>query len=49
VQAGMGRPPWRSSVKIFSNAFVAEFGGEWFDPKDRGKGIDWNKWYKSAK
>lgn len=26
--------------------FMAEFGGEWFDPRDRGRSADWNKWYK---
>lgn len=26
--------------------FMQEFGGEWFDPRDRGKGVHWNKWYK---
>lgn len=34
------------AVKTHAEAFMAEFGGEWFDPSERGKGVDWNKWYK---
>lgn len=34
------------AVKAHAEAFMAEYGGEWFDPRDRGKGLDWNKWYK---
>jgi len=26
--------------------FMEKFGGEWFDPRERGKGANWNKWYK---
>lgn len=34
------------AVKGHAEAFMAEFGGEWFDPRDRGKGLYWNRWYK---
>jgi hypothetical protein len=26
--------------------FMKQFGGEKFDPKQRGKGSNWAKWYK---
>lgn len=36
------------ATKPHAEAFVAEFGGEWFDPRDRGKGVNWNRWYKGG-
>ena len=27
---------------------MAEFGGEWCDPKERGKGTNWNRWNKGS-
>jgi hypothetical protein len=24
------------------------YGGEWFDPKERGKGLNWNRWSKGS-
>ncbi|WP_313198243.1 hypothetical protein [Rhizobium sp.] len=36
------------AVKAHAEAFLAEFGGEWFDPAERGKGVNWNKWYKGT-
>ncbi|GEM_PF-720676 len=36
------------ATKPHAEAFMAEFGGEWFDPKDRGKGVNWNKWYRGS-
>jgi len=32
--------------KAHADAFMAEFGGEPFNPAERGKGLNWNKWYK---
>lgn len=29
-----------------AEAFMQEFGGEWFDPRERGKGLNWNQWYR---
>ncbi|AOF91661.1 hypothetical protein [Sinorhizobium sp. RAC02] len=29
-----------------AEAFLAHFGGEWFDPRDRGRGHKWHFWYK---
>ncbi|QCL83893.1 hypothetical protein CFBP5875_04575 [Agrobacterium pusense] len=34
------------ATKQGAEAFLEKYGGEWFDPRDRGKGLDWNKWYK---
>ena len=34
------------AVRDHAEKFMAEYGGEWFDPRDRGKGLDWNKWYR---
>jgi hypothetical protein len=28
--------------------FMARFGGEWFDPKQRGKGGHWARWKRDA-
>lgn len=25
---------------------IAQFNGEWFDPRDKGRGSHWSKWYK---
>lgn len=25
---------------------IAQFSGEWFDPRDKGRGQHWAKWYK---
>ena len=37
------------SLKEDAEAFMARFGGEWFDPRDRGKGANWSKWHKGLK
>lgn len=29
-----------------AEAFLAQFGGEWFDPRERGRGHNWSAWYK---
>ncbi|TAY13844.1 hypothetical protein ELH96_19730 [Rhizobium leguminosarum] len=34
------------ATKVGAEAFMAKYGGEWFDPRDRGRGADWNKWFK---
>lgn len=34
------------ATKDHAERFMAAYGGEWFDPRDRGRGLDWNKWYK---
>jgi len=34
------------STKAEAEAFLAKFRGEWFDPRERGKCLNWNKWYK---
>lgn len=31
-----------------AEAFLEKYGGEWFDPRDRGKGVNWNKWYNRS-
>jgi hypothetical protein len=32
------------SVRDDAEAFIARFGGEWFDPKLRGKGANWMRY-----
>lgn len=32
--------------KADAEAFTAEFGGEWFDPRERGRCHAWYKWYR---
>jgi hypothetical protein len=34
------------SLKEDAEAFIERFGGEWFDPRGRGKGTQWMKWYR---
>jgi hypothetical protein len=34
------------SLKEDAEKFMAQFGGEWSDPRERGRGHQWNKWYK---
>lgn len=29
-----------------AEAFLERFGGEWFDPRERGRGHHWHFWYK---
>ena len=29
-----------------AQTFMDRFGGEWFDPSERGRGANWSKWYK---
>lgn len=29
-----------------AEAFLQHFGGEWFDPRERGRGHKWHFWYK---
>jgi len=29
-----------------AEAFLQHFGGEWFDPRERGLGHKWHFWYK---
>jgi len=36
------------ATKAGAEAFMAQFGGEWFNPAERGKGAHWNKWYKGS-
>jgi len=35
------------ATKVGAQAFLDRFGGEWFDPKERGKGLNWNRWNKA--
>jgi hypothetical protein len=32
------------SLKEDAEAFMARFGGDWFDPKSRGKGANWMRY-----
>ncbi|ARQ13133.1 hypothetical protein NXC12_PD00020 (plasmid) [Rhizobium etli] len=34
------------ATKAGAEAFREKYGGEWFDPRERGKGVNWNKWYR---
>jgi hypothetical protein len=34
------------SIKEDAEAFLARFGGEWFDPREKGKGTNWMRWNK---
>lgn len=34
------------ATKAGAEAFLERYGGEWFDPRERGKGVHWNRWYK---
>ncbi len=36
------------AVKAHAEAFMAKFGGEWCDPRERGKGGNWNQWNKGS-
>jgi hypothetical protein len=36
------------ATKPAAQAFLDRFGGEWFDPRERGKGVNWNKWHKGS-
>lgn len=29
-----------------AEAFLVQFSGEWFDPRERGRGHKWHFWYK---
>lgn len=37
------------SIRDDAVAFMVRFGGEWFDPRERGTGSNWFKWYKGSK
>ena len=34
--------------RAHAEAFLARFGGEWFDPRDRGRGRHWMKWKRPS-
>lgn len=34
--------------RAHAEAFMARFGGEWFDPRDRGRGGAWARWHKDG-
>ena len=34
------------ALKEHAQAFMDRFGGEWFDPRERGRGANWSKWDK---
>lgn len=34
--------------KSIADEFIARFGGEWFDPRERGKGKLWFDWRKGS-
>jgi hypothetical protein len=34
------------ATRVGAQTFMGRYGGEWFDPRDRGRGINWNKWFK---
>lgn len=36
------------ATKAGAEVFLERFGGEWFDPRERGKGLNWNRWYKGG-
>jgi len=36
------------ATKAGAQAFLDRYGGEWFDPKERGKGVNWNRWHKGS-
>jgi hypothetical protein len=36
------------SIKEDAQAFMDRFGGEWFDPRDKGKGANWSRWFKGS-
>lgn len=36
------------SLREDAATFMARYGGEWFDPRERGKGLHWNKWLKAS-
>ncbi|MGO6851626.1 hypothetical protein ACCS68_14620 [Rhizobium beringeri] len=36
------------ATRAGAQAFLAQYGGEWFDPKERGKGVNWNRWNKGS-
>lgn len=35
--------------EIHGDAFQLRFGGERFNPKDRGRGRRWARWYKDGR
>jgi len=36
------------ATKANAQTFLDRYGGEWFDPREWGKGSNWNKWYRSS-
>ena len=34
------------SIRDDAAAFIAKYGGEWFDPRERGRSANWFKWFK---
>lgn len=37
------------SIREDAERFMAEFGGEWFDPREKGRGSEWFKWHKGGR
>ncbi|WP_413711759.1 hypothetical protein [Rhizobium sp. Rhizsp82] len=35
------------ATKAHAETFMEKYGGEPFDPKERGKGVNWNRWYRN--
>lgn len=36
------------ATKAGAEAFLERFGGEWFDPRERGRGVNWSRWNKGS-
>jgi hypothetical protein len=46
VHAGQCFNVYCFSERSDAEKFMQRFGGEWFDPKQRGKGKNWMQWKK---
>lgn len=36
------------ATKAGAEAFLERFGGEWFDPRERGRGVNWSRWNRGS-
>jgi hypothetical protein len=36
------------AIREHAQAFMQAFGGEWFDPREKGRGDEWHLWRKGS-
>lgn len=37
------------ATRAGAEAFISKFGGEWFDPRERGRGVNADRWLKGSR